>query len=156
MCYNVSLVFFFLATCKHYDGIIMPEIKDKSFCAGDVGYVTRAKNAFLGFFGSKTAEKPSREQVLIDIKSLSQSDHVKLRKKALNSYLISLHDVLYGPESIDDPVHLIRTVYALYFSLHNSHVTYRYYNEQHEVAWQLQETANVRYKLLYMNENTHD
>ena len=134
----------------------MPEIKDKSFCTSDISFATRAKNVVMNFLGSKTTEKPSSEQVLVDIKSLSHSEHVKLRKKALNSYLSSLHDVLYGAESIDDPVYLIRTVYALYFSLHNSYVTYHYNYLQREVAWQLKETANVSYMLLYMNGNAHD
>ena len=124
----------------------MPEIKDKTFCANvNVSYAAKAKNALVALFRSKkeSTEVPSDEQVLIDIKSFSHSDHVELRKKALSVYLSSLHDILYGPEPINDPINVIGTVYAVYFSLHNSYVSY-FFHEHHEVDWRLRETTNVR------------
>ena len=138
------LFFHFLATCKHYDGVIWPEIKDMNFCINtNTGYATRAKNLFLGFFSSKnkkeSTETSSGEQVLIDVKSLTTSNHVELRKKALSVYLNSIQDSLSGPETTDDPINVIRTTFAIYLSLHNHYV---YYNWQ-GAHWRFQETTDV-------------
>ena len=138
----------FIATIKHYDGVIWPEVRDNSFCVDtNVGLGTRAKNAIFGWFRSQTTTS-SGEQGLIDVKSFSQSDHVVLRKRALNTYLNSLQDVLCGPASMDDPINIIRTVHAMYLSLHNSFVSY-VYHKQHEVDWRLKETTDVRSIFIY-------
>ena len=135
------LFFNFLATCKHYDGVIWPEIKDKNFCVNtNTGYATRAKNFVFGIFGKKeSTETSSGEQVLIDVKSLTTSNHIELRKKALSVYLNSIQDSLSGPETTDDPINVIRTTFAMYLSLHNHYV---YYNLQ-GAHWRFQETTDV-------------
>ena len=97
-----------------------------------------------GLFSRSQTTTSSGEHGFIDVKLLSQSNHVELRKRALSIYLNSLQDVLYGPEPMDDPINIIRTVHAMYLSLHNSFVSYRYYYEQYEVDWQLKETTDVR------------
>ena len=83
----------------------------------------------------------SDEQFLIDIKALPQSEHAEYRTKALNIYLYGFHNVLYGPEPMDDPIDAIRTVHAIYASLDSSYV---YFNWQEE-EWKLQETKNVSF-----------
>ena len=104
--------------------------------------MSRAKNAFFGLFSRSQTTTSSDEKSLIDIKSLSQSHHTELRKRALSIYLNGLQDVLYGPESIVDPINIIRTVHAMYLSLHNSYVSYFCY-AQYEVEWRLKETTDV-------------
>ena len=136
-------MFYFLATCKHYDGVIWPEIKDKSFCVNtNTGYATKAKNLLVGLFSrgkKESTEASSGEQVLIDVKSLTLSDHVELRKKALSIYLNTIQDSLSGPETTDDPINVIRTTFAMYLSLHNHYV---YYNRQ-GADWRFKETTDV-------------
>ena len=136
-------VFLFLALCKHYDGVILPEIKDNLKVNTSVAFRTRAKNKLVGIFKTKrdTTAATSDEQSLIDVKSLSHSDHVELRKSALTFYLNGLHDVLYGPESMEDPISIVRTVHAIYSTLHNSYVFFSW----HEAEWKLQGTADVRF-----------
>lgn len=138
------IILLILATCKHFDGVIWPEIKDKTFCVTtNVGLTTKAKNFVFGFFSSKgkkeSSEASSDEQVLIDVKSLTSSNHAELRKKALSIYLCSVRDSLSGPETIDDPINVIRTTFAVYVSLHNHPV---YYNWQ-EADWRFKETTDV-------------
>ena len=137
-----SLIYF-LVTIKHYDGVIWPEIVDKDFCVdANVGALSRAKNAFFGLFSRSQTATSSGEQGLIDVKSLSQSHHIELRKRALTIYINGLQDVLYGPKSIVDPINIIRTVHAMYLSLHNSYVSYGYHG-QFESDWRLKETTDV-------------
>ena len=104
--------------------------------------MSRAKNALFGLFSRSQTTISGGEQSLIDIKSLSQSDHAELRKRALSIYLNGLQDVLYGPESIVDPINIIRTVHSMYLSLHNSYVSYVYHG-QLEVDWRMKETTDV-------------
>ena len=150
------MILIFLATCKHYDGVIWPEIKDKNFCADtNVGLGTRLMNTVFGLFKNKkeSTTVSSGEKILIDIKSLTESDHMDFRKKALHIYLNGLRDALFGTKSIDDPVNVIGTVYAIYLSLHNSFIHDRY--EHH---WRFNETANVSiyiYIVYYMNVNVY-
>ena len=136
-------MFYFLAICKHYDGVIWPEIKDKSFCVNtNVGLTTKAKNFVVGIFSrgkKESTETSSGEQVLIDVKSLTLSDHVELRKKALSIYLNSVQDSLSRPETTDDPINVIRTTFAVYLSLHNHYVYYNW----HEADWRFKETTDV-------------
>ena len=80
----------------------------------------------------------SSEKVLVDVKSLSHSDHIDLRKKALHIYLHGLFDALCGRKSIDDPKDIIRTVNAIYWSLHNS-----FMHGWREHQWRFKETTNV-------------
>jgi len=70
---------------------------------------------------------------------LSQSDHEKVRIKALNFYLNGLSRILCGPGSIDHPIDVIRTIYAIYVSLSNSCVYY----DDHEDYWRCKTTAEV-------------
>ena len=141
--YINGLSCYFLGTIKHYDGVILPEVKDKTFSIdSNVGFRAKAKNAFGFFFGSQTTTSGS-EQGFIDAKSLSQPDHVALRKRALKIYLNGLRNILHEPESINDPINVIRTVHSMYLSLHNSCVTYKYYMEQKEIDWRLKETTDV-------------
>lgn len=128
--------------CKHFDGVILPEIKDqKGFSVNaNVGFGTKAKNKFFRLFkAKKEKESSSDEQALIDIKSLPRTHHVELRKNALAIYLSSLWDTLCGPESMDDPVNVVRTVHAIYATLDNSSVLF----SCNEIDWRLPETTDV-------------
>lgn len=58
---------------------------------------------------------------------------------ALRIYLFSLHDILYGPASMDNPVQVISTAYAIYASLHYCYVYY----DNHEADWKFDETIEV-------------
>ena len=133
----------FVATVKHYDGIIWPEIKDKSYCVDtNVGTFSKARNVVFGLFSKSQTTTASGEQGLVDVRSLSHLDHIEFRQQALSIYLNGLQDVLYGPENIADPINTIRTVHAMYLSLHNSYVSYGYHG-QFESDWRLKETIDV-------------
>ena len=139
----MHLVDHFLAKIKHYDGVIWPEIQDMNHAVdSNVGFGAKARNAFIGIFKAQ-ATLFSSEQGLIDVTRLSQSDHVALRKSTLSIYLNSIHGILCGPESLDDPINVVRTVHAMYLSLHNSYVTYPYYGQQYEADLKLKETTDV-------------
>lgn len=142
-CYLIIyIVNYFIGTIKHYDGVIWPEIKDTSFCVNaNVGLTTKAKNYIVGWFKGKkeSTAASSGEQVLVDIKKLSESHHVELRKRALSIYLHGLRIILYGPEAVDNPTNIIRTIYAIYASLHNSYVYFNW----HQADWRLTETTDV-------------
>ena len=139
----MHLVDHFLAKIKHYDGVIWPEIKDMNHAVdSNVGFGAKAKNAFIGMFKSHTTLFSS-EQGLIDVTRLSQSDHVALRKNTLSIYLNGIQGYLCGPESFNDPINVVRTVHAMYLSLHNSYVTYLNYGQQYEADLRLKETTDV-------------
>ena len=83
----------------------------------------------------------SDEQFLIDIKALSHSEHAEYRTRALSFYLHGFHNVLYGPEPMDDPINVIRTVHAIYASLDSSYVFFNWREEE----WKLAETKSVSF-----------
>lgn len=120
----------------------MPEIKDKSLSV-NVGRGAKAKKKLAAFFGIKK-ESSSDEQGFIDVKSLSHSQHVELRKSALTFYLNGLCGILHGPESMEDPVGIVKTVFAIYATLYNSFVFFKW----DETSWRFQETAEVSF-LIY-------
>ena len=138
----MHLVDYLLAKIKHYDGVIWPEIRDMNYAIdSNVGFKEKAKS-FFGIFKNQTTLFSS-EQGLIDVTKLSQSDHVALRKNTLSIYLNGLQGILCGPESVSDPINIVRTVHAMYSSLHNSYVTYPYYGQQYEDDVRLKETTDV-------------
>lgn len=142
MIFLVKLLIF-LATCKHYDGIIWPEIFDKTAASdsANVGLRAKAMNVVYGLFGYKKENTsiPSSEQAIIDIKTLSLSNHIQARINALKIYLSSLHNILHGVKSVNDPIDVIRTVYAIYKSLDDSCV----YFDEKEIYWRFKEIAQV-------------
>jgi len=128
-----------LAVCKHYDGIIWPEIHDSTA----LGIVTKPRKwNFFGLFKSRKDTVMFGSEQFVDIKSLSQSDHVNLRKMALAFYLNGFQDILCGIARIDDPVQVVRIVYGMFASLDNGYVYY----DNHETDWKFEETAEVCYK----------
>ena len=140
-----NLFVWFSAICKHYDGVILPEVKDhKRFNVNaNVGFGTKAKNKFFRLFKARKEKESSapssEEQGLTDYKLLSHSHHVELRKNALTTYLGSLWDTLYGPESMGDPVNVVRTVHAIYATLDDSCVFFNW----NQMDWKLSETTDV-------------
>ena len=122
----------------------MPEIKDKHLNT-NVGRgakaKAKAKKTFAAIFKIKKESSAlfSDEQGLIDVKLLSHSQHVELRKSALTFYLNNLYDVLYGTKSMEDPINIVQTVYAIYATLHNSYVHFHW----NETDWRFQEIVDV-------------
>ena len=82
---------------------------------------------------------PSDEQTFVDVKSITETEHIELRNEALNLYFNDLYSVLYGIEPISDPISIIKQVYAIYASLNNS---FHYY-DNHEAAWKFEELTEV-------------
>ena len=111
---------------------------------------------FIGLFKARkekeSSASSSEEQGLTDYKLLSHSHHVELRKNALTTYLDSLWDTLYGPESMDDPVNVVRTVHAIYATLDDSCVFFNW----NQMDWKLSETTDVSYlNLLFVHHVSH-
>ena len=127
--------FCFSAIYKHYDGVILPEIKDqKRFSVNaNFGLGAIVKSKFLGLIKPKSSTPSSDEQLL------SNSHHIELRKNALTFYLNSWCNILCGPESMDDPVNVVQTVHAIFTTLNDSSVICNW----SEMDFRLPETTDV-------------
>ena len=124
----------------------MPEVQDKSHNVNTnvgLGAKAKAKKKLAALFRTKkeSTTSSSDEQGFVDVKSLSHSHHVELRKSALTFYLNSLCDILYGAEAVENPISIVQTVYAIYTTLHNSFVYFNW----HETDWKFQEITEVNF-----------
>ena len=125
----------FVATYQRFDGIILPEhIKEpqsssKSSNREDPATCNGVK---LSSFDYKT-------------KDLKLVNHQELRKIGLSMHLQSIHDVLVGTESMDDPIKCVDVVCGTYLSLHKNYLCYRaeVYESPLCHKWEFNETAKV-------------
>lgn len=77
-------------------------------------------------------------------KDLKTNNHKELRKDALLMHLHSMHDVLVGTKSMDNPVNCIEFICATYVSLHNYYLCYkRTYGYLSCHDWKFSETTKV-------------
>ena len=123
---------------KHFDGIIWPEILDHAA----LGVFTKVKKRWgIGIFKSNKPDTATCSDDVVDVKSLDQSQHKRLRSEALNCYFNRLYHVICGPEPIKDPVEVTEEAHAIYASLNSSFV----YFDKHETHWKFDELEEVSY-----------
>ena len=119
----------FTVTYQRYDGILWPEIIDTG------GYFTQLKNAVFG----------RKDTSIINVQHLNDSEHKEYRNKTLKMYLNILSNIPAG-NCRSDPVQFVRTVVAIFLSVHNCYLCYDY----NEHSWNMGvETSDVRYSQLY-------
>ena len=126
---------------KYYDGIIWPEILDDK-AENEFWLLSKAKS-WVGW-KSKSATATSDESTSShegDIKHFSHQDHIYLRKRALNLYLYEMMNDFATISLSDDPVEIIRMVYAVYASVSSSYLYY----DKNECKWNpsFKETTEV-------------
>ena len=133
----------------------MPEINNKNLKVNtNVRRGAKAMKKLAGFFRSTKGNTASSsdEQGFIDVKSLSHQNHAELRKSALTFYLNGLCDILCGPKTMEDPISIVKTVFAIYAVLHDSYVFFNWseaFNWHEAVSdWRFQETVDVSFLLL--------
>ena len=129
---------YFVAIYQRFDGIILPEHiikfpKPKSsggWFSGPKEDPTTCNGVKLSSFGYNTED-------------LRTDNHKELRKDALLMHLHSMHDVLVGTKSMDDPVCCIEVICSTYLSLHNYYLCFKraYGLSCHD--WKFNETTKV-------------
>jgi len=132
----------FIATYQRYDGILWPELVD-------TGGITVPFIKINLFGRQETSDSAKYKENFINVKDFSLREHKQYRKDTLMKYLNVLSNFAVRNFS-GDPVQFVRTVVAIYLSVHNC---YLYYDDQ-EKTWNFgTETSEVRYSQLF---NAHD
>ena len=138
----VVILFCILETYKYFDGIIWPEILDEN-AASEYWLVAKAKS-FFGLKSKSSSATPSEDSTSShkgNIKCFSDQDHTEFRKCALYLYLSDILKDFTTATSKNDPVEIIRMVYAVYTSVSSSYLYYD--NNEHIWNPSYEDTAEV-------------
>lgn len=127
----------FLATYQRFDGIVLPEHRKETF---EFDSSKRFKEHPSYCNGEKLSSFDYRT------KDLKLANHKELRKNGLRMHLQSMHDILVGAQSMDDPIYCVEVTCTTYLSLHKNYLCYKKYGDKdlscHE--WEFNETAEVK------------
>ena len=113
--------FVFPAIYKHYDGIIWPEILDDK--SANESLWAKAKH-LVGWKSTPIRNEEDASSHGGNIKNFSPQDHTDFRKDALIFYLHDLVNDFAGITGSNDPIQIIRMMYAVYASMCHCYLCY--------------------------------